>query len=442
MRIGNSFTTNTAMFLSEKSLEVLLLELGRFLAELQKLEFWRRHFANHNFQFAADDVSGEYWERVPFLTKEDFLKVGLEPRLRDLREKIGKETKRFALRTTSGTTTGEPCLFVNPIGFRHESRRRTLWIEGPFMICLRGTLLHIFNNFHNKSFAFQTLVLDPAKFDATMRHAVAEFGADNIFSFPANLVKFMSAFGETDSLSSGIKFIDLSGDFLSAAQRRLIDRFFRAAELKHGYTLTEAGMVAVPCRELERRYGHSNVYHPASSNNFIVELADADESGCGEIVVTRTDTAWALLRYRTGDMGRAVREECSCGAGFTLFLAGRKNYDYVRCAGALIVRAELERVVGALSSYIAEWRAEVRERQMNGKLVGELKLIVKPTASYGLDIRRNLLPLAERISRNLFLTPNKTLANLVSEGRFLPLAIEITDGFPDAPKQILIRKIN
>lgn len=430
-------------FISQKSQQLTLSELGKFLTELQKLEFWQRHFGNHNFRFTAGKMDKEQWKRVPFLVKDDFFKIGLNPRLIDLREEIKNKTRHFILRATSGTVSlNEPPLFLMPVGLARSGRKRTLWIEGPFMICLRGVLLNILGNRREPNGVLQTLILDPARLNIKMRQALEEFGADNIFSFPANLIRFTSVFTAAEALSSKIQIIDLSGDFLSATQRRIIHEFFHNARLNLNYTMTEAGKISHSCPELKRRYGRQDVYHPNFLNGTIIELVDMDENGCGEIAVTHLNHRWALLRYRTGDMGRVVKEKCPCGAKFTLFLAGRKNYDYIRYGGALIVRTELERVMGSLKSYVKEWRGEVREKQTGGKLLGELRILIQPADSHILDINHFLTWLAEHISRNLFLTPDKTLADLASAGRFLPLIIEIRGGFPDAAKQILIRKID
>jgi len=46
-----------------------------------------------------------------------------------------------------------------------------------------------------------------------------------------------------------------------------------------------------------------------------------------------------------------------------------------------------------------------------------------------------------KISGGLFLTPSKTLSDLVADKKFMPLRMEIVDEFPDTQKKILLRKI-
>ena len=173
----------------------------------------------------------------------------------------------------------------------------------------------------------------------------------------------------------------------------------------------------------------------------MIEVVDADEEGYGEIVGTlMAPVELALLRYRTGDIGKALREKCECGADFTIFLVGRKDFDYVKCAGVMVVRQELERVLGEFENVVGEWRAEAREFVRGRRLLGELTLKIK-IKDVSLGKTEAVSSLAEAISRELFLTPTETLAELVAKGKFLPLRLESVEEFGKENKQILLRKI-
>ncbi|MEW6201915.1 MAG: AMP-binding protein [bacterium] len=73
------------------------------------------------------------------------------------------------------------------------------------------------------------------------------------------------------------------------------------------YGLTEA------CGGVGGECVRKNGYHIDELLN-IVEIDEPDEYGYGEIILTTlTRRCMPLIRYRTGDVGRIIRERCGCG---------------------------------------------------------------------------------------------------------------------------------
>lgn len=433
--------SNSILLKTEESLENEAKRFRKLLTRVSQYEFWEVHFSNHNFRFQPEKFSWEYWYTIPFFTKEDFLRIGLAARLKDAG--IGNRTDPygFMLRVTSGTSGfAEPPLLLRSIGVViKEDELRTLWVYGSFVISLQGALIHVLANCKEGIVRHQALVLTHRELRPEALEGIRDFHADNISGFPNDLTNFAAAFSGASSSLPPIKKISVGGDFLGKSQLALIQSVFGATDVTLEYGLSEFGKVGHPCEFLKERYGF-NAYHP-NSKKYIIELADIDEEGYGEIIGTNLSRPeLALLRYRTGDVGKAIEEKCPCGEEFTLFLLGRKNFDYVKCAGAMIVRPELERVMEKFKEYVEEWRAEAREFTRFNSVIGELTLKIKPTPS--LDSHQNLLPsIAGRISQMLYLTPSATLMDIVQKQLFLPLKLEIVDKFPDAPKRVLIRKI-
>jgi phenylacetate-CoA ligase len=119
-----------------------------------------------------------------------------------------------------------------------------------------------------------------------------------------------------------IRIVLTSAQHFSPAQRREARRAFVAPVINY-YATTETGPLAWECLD--------------TAGRFHVLLPDVwVESLEGEIVVTRLrPSVLPLLRYRTGDRGRVLRDDCACGyrgfsiAGFT----GRRACLFLRPDG-------------------------------------------------------------------------------------------------------------
>ena len=79
---------NSMILKTEGELERDLLKFKQFLAGASGLKFWQTHFRNHSFAYEPDKFNWDYWDRLPFFTKEDFFKVGFEPRYEDVNPTI------------------------------------------------------------------------------------------------------------------------------------------------------------------------------------------------------------------------------------------------------------------------------------------------------------------------------------------------------------------
>ncbi|OHA00940.1 MAG: hypothetical protein A3C07_00855 [Candidatus Sungbacteria bacterium RIFCSPHIGHO2_02_FULL_47_11] len=437
---------NSFILKTEIQLEKARDRYKNFLSEASSRSFWQVHFENHNFAYQPEKFSWEYWREIPVFTKEDFLKIGLEKRIADIG--VGgaeKPARGFAFRITSGTTRQtEPVLTIRGAGPPYkipENEWRTIWMYNPCTLALRGVLINNACNERERTTRYQTLALDPYRLDESSRQALLEFHADNISAFPYAMSRFASFFAESDAKElPQLAKAYIGGDFLSDKEGRLIRSIFKKIELEISYGLAEFGNIGRPCRFLAGRYGR-NAYHPRQS--YLVELMDLDKNGIGEIVATNpVSPDFALIRYRTGDIGRAIREKCECGMQWTLILEGRKGFDIVKCGGAMVVRQELERVIGWLKDDIADWRAEAREILQGNRIMGELAVFVKPTPSFARKNINHASYLAEAIGGKLYVTPTETLKNLADSHRFMPLCIELVKDFPVDQKLVRLKKIN
>src|SRR3989339_424250 len=398
-------------------------ELKQFLTEIKELDFWKSYSEHKNF-----------------------IKMGLKERIRDA-FKINTPDVIFnlILRATSGTIgSTNPVLFLNPVinssnvfDKMKEDSVRVLTMQRSYMMGLRSALLNIIKCMRKKA-AFETLIVNPGL--GGISSALKEYSADMIVGLPQSFAKLAAEFYDRREIIKNVKKIKMNGDFLNKDHASLITDFFSGVkDLDMGidYAMTEFGKVGTWCKYLAKRY-HGNAYHPGRF--FLAEIVDADPDGYGEIIVTKIiPRQLSLLRYCTGDIGKGIFETCECGAGVTLFLIGRKNFDYIKCAGALVVRKEIERAISIAAEDIEEWRGEVREHVRGREIVGELVLKLKFESGHG--GYNEMVSIGDRISENLFLTPAETLKDLVDKKKFFPLKIELIKKFPDSPKKIMLRKI-
>ncbi len=433
---GQKMLTTRSLILKDKlQLKTQLKEVSNFIVRAGRLSFWHSHFAKQNFKLNPRKFGWNYWRSIPLINKEDFLSIGLDKRLSDVKEIIRRKVLGFILQSTSGTSraTG-PVLFLKKIdslvdGQLHQKGNRILILYQGRAISLRDVIAVTSRG--------QSLVVNPFMFSHKMIKAVKEFNSDTTVTFPSSLLYLTSSFAQVKRMFSSINYALLSGDFLSQKQRALVKKNFPQIEMDLDYIMTEVDSIGICCRFLKSVYG-ANAYHPYQQR--IVELIDIDKDGYGEVVVTKMrPIELAFIRYKTGDVARAIKQRCKCGSQWTLFLAGRKNMDYIKSLGVLITRAEIERVFKEFYKQIEEWRGQVREVELNGVLVGELTLLVK--LHNRLTDKNLLKKLKEKISTKLLLTPRKTLIMLAREKKFMPLKIRLVKQFPPTAKKVLLQKI-
>ena len=419
-------------------------EFRGFFKNASLQEFWKAHFLKYNFDPEPDNFNWEYWRKIPLMTKEEF-SDNLRLKLRDAEDEMSFSIFNFLLRVTSGTTAKKPALLLHYISEAEktiEDLERGIRLWQPYHIGLRWALPGILLNKKNAGKSQQFLIIDPFKIDSKMANALIDFKAQSINGLPSNLSKFAAIFSSFSGFASSIKKIIFGGDFVSRAQFEIIRNFFPKINddlIVSDYIMTECGRIGTFCEYLKKKYGGYQAYHPAVKNG-VMEIVNADSNGYGEIIVSKIkpDKA-AIIRYRTGDVGKALREKCPCGNTFSLLLLGRADFDYIKCAGTLIIRKELERVLNNFHDDIKEWRADVRE--LSGvEPIGELSIKIKPSEKLSRN-KNKIQDISLKISGGLFLTPSKTLSDLVADKKFMPLRMEIVDEFPDTQKKILLRKI-
>lgn len=318
------------------------------------------------------------------------------------------DAQRFTVRMTSGTTGRTPVVIANeqlPGDARGFEGSRCLLIAiGGNNTRLANTLLV---STHART-PIRILPLDEPDMVAADANLFADLAPDAVRGFTS----FVRRFGEIfPHATNGVQRMKLSGEKWTATTNERMRALFPNARFEPLYITNEIGVIAArDCDQLLLSH-----YHLAPG--VAVEIDAADESGLGEILVTKRffrDTE--AVRYRVGDLARLDPALCACGRP-SIELIGRKGSDYLKIAGAVLFREEFDRVAALCRDLFDDYRAEAT----NGA-IGEITLrVFRRDGQWSEPLRREII---ERFSKNLFLTPSRTLADLVAEGRFEPLALE------------------
>lgn len=328
--------------------EVHALQVSKLRAVLehcgQHVPFYQRLFREHGFDPAVRSLDA--LRQLPPLTKAD-----LQQRQRELM--AVNMPKREFLPNRSGGSSGIPtqffldsrCLdyaraaqyrYYSWIGLRYGDRQALLWGSPLDLSQARRLQRRVRSFFLNKLWLDANQLNEPA----------LEVYARELISFqPRILVGYATAlwsFAEF-ALLRGLRFPSLLGavstaEVLPPQKRELIERGL-GVKVYDRYGCGEMKDIAQQCGASP----HSHV----NADNVLVELLDGDRPAApgtvGEIVCTNLNNyAMPLIRYRLGDMGRAIDEACPCGRGLPMMslLSGR-IYEILTVANGTRLHAAL-----------------------------------------------------------------------------------------------------
>jgi phenylacetate-CoA ligase len=155
-----------------------------------------------------------------------------------------------------------------------------------------------------------------------------------------------------------LKLLIGGGEGITPRTRAELEAFWGALVCMT-YACTEAATI------LGFECTHRNGYH-VNEFDFAVEVADADAEGFGEIVLTTVNRrVMPLIRYRTGDVARWVREACPCGLPFRRLspLRGRLD-EQVSCAWGNLHPDFFEPLLRDVPGLANDWQVGLYEREL------------------------------------------------------------------------------
>lgn len=335
------------------------------------------------------------------------------------------------VRSTSGTTGNTPLHIVyevTPEGFDRVRGAGRLLVCGSAMSQrLSNALLVRYGDTEKQ----RILCLHPADVGAELAPILKDFAPDMLFGMSSLTVSVSKAIGS--AVFGSVRTLIVSGEYLTTPVRDILARYFPSATLFQMYASMETNQVSkLFCTHLP-----ANAYHPLDTVS--VTIDSPDEQGVGDILFGRILLRdFKMERYKIGDSGRLVQEACACGETTTLYLSGRSGYDYLKLAGAILRAEEFDRVANLCKDYIDEYRAEAFTIHRNGELCGGIVLQVYRKSGSLSEVEKS--ELAQFVSEELFLTPTRTLSDLVTKGIFVPIRVEVVlEPFARGAKEVKLR---
>lgn len=343
-------------------------------------------------------------------------------------------TDRLLLRITSGTSGREPVMLATTFAARASSDASGPGGSESTTLCFLGRrsarLAHALV-VRSASVPLTTLAVDLSDLSEGFADVIAEYRPDMLYGFPSAMAQAFPFFKPEDARR--IRVILTTGESIGEHLETAMRRTFPNAVVQELYMASDtAGHIGARlCPHLPKHHFHIPEF-------VTVEIDEPDETGVGDILITKELLPGiAIERYRIGDLGRIIEAPCACGAARSLEFVGRKGIDYMKLFGAILRREEFDRVMRYFG-FVDDYRVDVKRDMENGLLRGDITLRVYSKRGAGTPALRE--EIARRVSENLFVTANKTLGALVSEGRFAPLKVEFADApFSSGHKDIKIR---
>ncbi|MEM3397041.1 MAG: aldehyde dehydrogenase family protein [Thermoplasmata archaeon] len=165
---------------------------------------------------------------------------------------------------------------------------------------------------------------------------IEKFQVTAVMGMPANITKIFQAAKETGNLAKlgSVRKIFYAGEAFPKADEEMIIRMLPDVKIRSaGYACVDTGPIAFPCP-----LKGEGVHHCLP--DVLVEIENS------EIIVTPLyRRATPIIRYRTGDRGEWLEEECECGyRGKTFRLAGRVD-ELVMVGNIRFHASEVEEVL-------------------------------------------------------------------------------------------------
>ncbi len=237
----------------------------------------------------------------------------------------------------------------------------------------------------------------------------------NAFVCPPSVLLRSTQTWPQESLDA-ITSITLTGELATKTITEEITTRFPNAVVRNYYPSTEAGLIGEQCEFCEW-----NEFHPALGVD--IEIFQPDQNGVGYLLVSKENKGGlALDRYRTGDLARMSAHE---NGRQTFHLYGREGFDYIKLAGALLVREEFDRVARELERYVDDYKAEVRTNMLEGIPSHQLTIYVSPARTNTLGADELVSLLAKEFANRLFVTPKATLTHAIENRIFEPLMVHV-----------------
>jgi len=408
----------------------------KFVLENPYSDFYRNKYRDLGIE---EIKSYGDFQKIPFLTKDEFLVLPLKKRTFVPEDEI----KHYSF--SSGTTNYKIPTIIPHLSFDHEDFMQYFINEKKIkalgvrrIMILSSPLSPPFLKY--LTIPRKSIVMVPGdenNLDLSAKIA-EELKIQGIMTSPTKLYFFIKYLIKNGFNLKHIKWIHIGGEFCSLQKFQYFKSVLPNALVNTGFATSETnGPRGYRCEYLANNE-RPNIFH--SVHKKLVEIAD-DENKIlplerdGELIHTDLRIrAFPLIRYKTKDIGSLMKYDCPCGNNLIINLGGRINFDVLRFSGVTLYANLIADAIGSVKEFLEpQFQMHVFEEKTETDLKPKLQLHVKlKKSSENLKddpvFKKNL---AYKISDCLKLSGKSTLKQLAEQGIFLPLEIVFIDSWPE-----------
>ncbi|NTU69481.1 phenylacetate--CoA ligase family protein [bacterium] len=416
--------------------------------KLEKLKKLIDYVLNNKYSnFYQKKYNGQYFKlstfqdinSIPILLKDEIFSIPLEKRIFN-----NKKIVRYSI--SSGTTSNNKPLIVPHTDYYYENQHQCAINENYLSKIGVKKLLILLNPTHGQQIKalsenFNKITIipgDPYLLEKT-GFIIKNLKTEGFYTTPTILERLIPILEKNDFDFDSIKFISLGSELTSRAKKEILKKMFPKAIFYLRYGASETFSVrAYQCKFLAEK--SENYYHIA--DDFLLEIYKPDLDGYGEIIHNDTDTnrAFPLIRYKTDDIGKIEKVNCPCGNSSSLSLKGKVNFDILKFSGAVLATEAIEASMLKIKDYLKPgFSMHAYEKIVDKKIMPELILEIYP--QYTLE-QRQVDVIKDTVTKNLFLSINKTLNDFINDGLFLPLKIVLKDKPSGLKQKSIVSHLN
>lgn len=379
--------------------------------------FYRDKYKKAGIDLLKDVNSMEDFRKLPYLTKEEIISADPYDRFFLPKDKIK------SWRITSGTSGGDMGIF-----FRADKEipslsqkalslgvKTCLIIHSPQGLMVRAPHIR-----HKKIKAFYANL-----FDLPLTVKLMLKLKPQALSVSTSTLSRLIPLLESDGCSlKNIKYIVLEGEYCSFARLSYFKEKFPNAYFRLAFSSSEAGGIGYKCDFLYQN--SSQVFHPFS--HLYLEFADSKKE---ELILSHTKIPreFPLIRYKTGDVVKLIKEKCPCGKNIKIKVFGRLNLDVIKVKGVYVYPQIIDEAICSMRNYldISSWRVHI----FDGKRT-KLKFILLPKK--GLRDTKNILVLVKRkLMQDIYFDSKDSLENLIKKRIFDPIDVKFVKSIQVTP---------
>lgn len=405
--------------------------------------FYRDKYKKAGIDLLKDINSLEDFKKLPYLTKEEIVNS-------DPFERFFLPWNKFgAVSISSGTTSSSDSVSIVFRGYGHgDFYKRALTGKSNKSL---ASVMRLFPPVQATKSLIESFIVTQKKGEKVINvlgdinnlplsaKIVARLKIDKLTTSPTILYFFLPYLKKEYDLKK-IKRLVLIGEYCTRQKALIFKKSFKNSLINYNYGVSEAqgGAIGINCKYLDSLL--TNYFH--SAPDYFCETTE----DCELIVTDLGKNGFPLIRYKTGDGVQMEDFKCKCGASKRMRILGRINYDSVRIHGTFIYANLIEKTLLPFKKYLGSplWQLHVYEVIRGEKILPKLKLqlvgseILKQVQAYGSerpqarrdDKRESIKKMIEEgVSQKLYLSPRKTLTDLVRESIFLPLEVEFVQEF-------------